>query len=76
MALSVRRSMALGKAITDALGGENIPWTKLVLEIEVGHPARVYLKGFVPDGSDTGILQAVLDVTVKDDCTVVVEPLE
>lgn len=53
-------------ALVQALGLQNQRVEKVVIEAEVGHPVRIYVRGQLKQDQIDPIIQAVKDVTVSD----------
>lgn len=70
----IKTGLDLGRALVDALGLADKPWSRIVIVADVDDVARVYLRGFVGSHSIAGIVQAVKDVQVSEDGDVTVAP--
>lgn len=74
MASTFSCGMQLARKLCDALGIPRGGCQRIVIEIDVRGPVKVWVKGLVPDECQNELVQAVKDVVVSSHGEVAVEP--
>ena len=75
MATAFSRGMQLAKKLCNALGIPATGCQRIVIEIDVRGPVKVWVKGVVSDECEDELVQVVKDVIVSPHGEVMVEPL-
>lgn len=75
MATAFSRGMQLAKKLCNALGIPASGCQRIVIEIDVRGPVKVWVKGLVPEECQDELIQAVKDAVVSSHGEVMAEPL-